>query len=352
MPCVRLSQLSFSYSGAIDVLTDVTLDLHDGWTGVVGENGGGKTTLLDLIAGRLAPAAGTVQVHPADAVVHLCPQRVGEATPEIAGFAGSWTRSAARLRARLGLDPDELGRWSSLSPGERKRWQVGAALTARPDVLLLDEPGNHLDADARAVLLGALARFRGVGLVVSHDRTLLAELTDHTLRVQRGRAALYRGAYREARAQWLDQERATARARERARRDEKALRRRLADERRRRADAEARISTRRRMKGRSDSDARSMAAKARARAAESRASRRVAILRDASERAAERAAGFDLRKQRGRSLFIDHEPAPKRLLMALDGRDLRAGDRLLVPALRAAVWRESRIHLAGRNGAG
>jgi hypothetical protein len=85
-------------------------------------------------------------------------------------FAVDDGRRAWRQRDQLELEAVTLGRWPTLSRGERKRWQVGAALHAEPDRLLLDEPTNHLDAAARRILVRALERFRGTGVVVSHDR--------------------------------------------------------------------------------------------------------------------------------------------------------------------------------------
>ena len=352
MPFVRLSRVSFSYSSSVDILVDVSMDLHAGWTGVVGANGSGKTTLLDLIVGRLQPAEGTIALDPMDATSHICPQRVDEITVSIAEFADSWTRKASRIKARLELEDDQLERWPTLSPGERKRWQIGAALAAGPDILLLDEPTNHLDSHARQLLMSALARFRGVGLVVSHDRVLLEGLTEHTVRVHRGRAAIHRGAYEQAKEQWQGRERELAQAHDKARKEQKALRRRLADERRKRASAESKISARSRIKGKKDSDARTMAAKNRVMNGEARLSRKVGLLRDAVERASSRAESFEIVKERGRSLFIDYQPAPRPFLMALEGQALRAGERELLPEVRVAVERQSRIHVAGKNGAG
>ncbi len=352
MSFIRLSRVSFSYSSSVDILVDVSMDLHAGWTGVVGENGSGKTTLLGLILGRLEPSSGTIALDPIDAVTHVCPQRVDAITGPIVEFAESWTRQASRIKARLELEEEPIERWPRLSPGERKRWQIGAALAAGPDILLLDEPTNHLDSHARHLLMAALARFRGIGLVVSHDRLLLEELTAHTVRVHRGRASIHRGAYEQAREQWQGHRRQMAQAHDKARKEQKALRRRLADERRKRSSAEAKISARSRIKGNKDSDARSMAAKNRVRAGEARLSRKVALLRDSVERADSRVESFEIVKERGRSLFIDYEPAPKRFLMALEGEALRVGERELLPEVRVAVERQSRIHVAGRNGAG
>ena len=64
-------------------------------------------------------------------------------------------------------------RWPTLSHGERKRAQIAVALWQQPDVLLLDEPTNHIDITAHELLIEALTSFRGIGLLVSHDRDLL-----------------------------------------------------------------------------------------------------------------------------------------------------------------------------------
>jgi ATPase subunit of ABC transporter with duplicated ATPase domains len=135
------------------------------------------------------------------------PQKVERLESPVKSFARSKTGSAHRLRGRLRLAPPQLVAWATLSPGERKRWQIGAALAAEPDLLLLDEPTNHLDVDARDGLLEGRASYRGIGVVVSHDRTLLARLTEPTLRIHRGRATLYRGSYAQARASWEAAER-------------------------------------------------------------------------------------------------------------------------------------------------
>ncbi len=195
MSAIHLSSVSFSYSSAIPVIEGASFDLGPGWTGLVGPNGAGKSTLLSLIAGRLSPTLGTVATEPAGLPPVLCPQRVDEATDDINAFAGAWDREAVRMRANLDLDPEEVERWDTLSPGERKRWQVGAALAGEPAVLLLDEPTNHLDADARSLLVVALAPYTGCGIVVSHDRGLLNDLTTRTLWIETGSVDLFTGPY-------------------------------------------------------------------------------------------------------------------------------------------------------------
>jgi ATPase subunit of ABC transporter with duplicated ATPase domains len=352
MSYIRLSGVSFSYRDTVTVLADVSLDLHPGWTGIVGENGSGKSTLLGLISGALAPTTGTVHVDPADALVASCPQHIDALAQPIHDLAGSWTRADTRLRARLQLEPAQLERWPTLSPGERRRWQIGAALSARPDVLLLDEPTNHLDGAARALLLDALARFHGIGLVVSHDRALLDALTEHTVRVHHGAVETYRGPYARARATWQAQQQALRQGHEQARQEQRALERRLATERRDRAAAEHQISTRRRMKDKNDSDARSILARNKVAWAEARLSRKVSILGRAVERASERTAALAVTRERGRSLFVDYQPAPRPYLASLERTEIRAGGAVILRDVRLALARDSRIHLAGPNGAG
>ena len=183
MPAVHFRDLSFSYSSAVPVLAGVSLSLGKGWTGVVGANGVGKSTLLRLIDGSLSPSQGAVVVDPNNGLVVHCPQTADTADPNIERLAAAWDGEAQTARGRLGLVQDDLNRWSTLSPGERKRWQIGGALYQHPDVLLLDEPTNHLDAPARDLLLDALDRYRGVGLIVSHDRTVLNRLCRRILRI-------------------------------------------------------------------------------------------------------------------------------------------------------------------------
>ena len=203
MPAVRSSHLSFSYTSAVPIITDATFDLGSGWTGLVGSNGAGKSTLLSLVEGRRVPDGGIVVIDPPGSSPVVCGQRVGTITDEIGAFALDWSGEAVRMRATLSLEPSDAQRWESLSPGQRKRWQVGTALVGNPDVLLLDEPTNHLDTGARDLLVAALKEFKGCGIIVSHDRALLNELTTRTLRIIGSSVTLWSGRYDDARDGWL-----------------------------------------------------------------------------------------------------------------------------------------------------
>jgi ATPase subunit of ABC transporter with duplicated ATPase domains len=171
---VRFHNITFAYPSAVDPLfCDLSLHLPSGWSGVVGANGTGKTTLLKLATGQLAPDTGTIEAPPRAV---YCPQRTDDVPDRFAEFTDDQTKSAWTLREMLGIEADWLDRWATLSHGERKRTQIAVALWLEPEVLAIDEPTNHLDAYARKILATALRSFRGVGLLISHDRELLDSL--------------------------------------------------------------------------------------------------------------------------------------------------------------------------------
>ncbi|WP_437812365.1 ATP-binding cassette domain-containing protein [Sorangium sp. So ce1078] len=354
MSSLRAHRLSFSYSDASPILGDVELCLTPGWYGIVGPNGAGKTTLLRLFAGDLEPDAGSLRLDPRGATVAVCPQAVEHADAAIHALAEAEDGLARRLRGELLLDPEELERWATLSPGERKRWQIGAALAAEPDLLLLDEPTNHIDADARALLAGALGGFQGIGACVSHDRELLDALTVGTIRVDQAAARLYPGGYSAAKALWEAEARGREEAHQRLRAEERQLRRRLGEERRAQASADAERSVGKRAKGPRDHDARGMLAGIRVAAAEARLSRSVGVTRSKLEKVSAEAGEFEFEKAVGRSVFVGYERSPAPWLFVLDAPEIRAGagGRTLLRDVRLSVGREDRIRIAGPNGSG
>ena len=257
MHSLIFDQVSFGYSD--EILSDVSFTCSPGWTALVGGNGAGKTTLLGLAAGTLAPVRGTIRRTHLVTVATIA-QRVDEPDPAIVELAYNYEHAALRWRARLGLGDDDLERWPTLSPGERKRWQLAAALATEPDLLLVDEPSNHLDADALALATDVLAGFRGVGLLVSHDRALLDRLATQTLQLEGGRVRAWPGNYAAARAAWEAEQASRRVLKEQLVGERRRAERYLAESRRREASAQRSTPTSGRRRKAHDSDARTITA--------------------------------------------------------------------------------------------
>ncbi len=165
---------------------DVDLTLSSGVrVALVGENGAGKTTLMRIALGELEPARGRVERRGAAAWL---PQELDRpASPEPGAPDGP----------RVG-PPDAAALPGS--GGERQRARLEALLAAAPDVLLLDEPTHHLDADAMLWLEAVLGSWPGAVMLVSHDRAFLDAVATHTAFLERGRLRLEAGTYSEASA--------------------------------------------------------------------------------------------------------------------------------------------------------
>jgi ATP-binding cassette subfamily F protein uup len=157
--------------------------------GIVGVNGSGKSSVLALLDGSLAPTAGRVKrgrtvvlQHLTQALDDLDPQaRVLDSVESIRRVAQTTTGevTASSLLERFGFTGDRLtSRLADLSGGERRRFQLLRLLLIEPNVLLLDEPTNDLDIETLNVLEDFLDDWPGTLVVVSHDRYFLERVTD------------------------------------------------------------------------------------------------------------------------------------------------------------------------------
>jgi len=179
---LKFQNVTFIYDSAAEPLfQNVSLHIASGWSGVVGPNGAGKTTLLKLATGLLEPDAGSVTVCRSSV---YCPQRTDDIPEKLNELISGDTKSAHIIKSGLGICDDWAERWSTLSHGERKRAQIAIALWLRPDVLAVDEPTNHIDSPASGVIARALRTFKGIGLIVSHNRELLDLLCRQCLFVE------------------------------------------------------------------------------------------------------------------------------------------------------------------------
>ncbi len=188
---LRFEHVSFTYPGMTRMLIeDVDAHFTQGWTGIVGPNGAGKTTFLQLATGGLEPSKGFVH-HLSTGLYAV--QRTDNRPEGWEDFVEATDGQSVDLKVRLGVRNDWFDRWDTLSHGERKRSQIAVVLWHDPEVLALDEPTNHIDANARLMLIDALKRYKGVGLLVSHDRELLDALCSQCLFINPPHAVLRPG---------------------------------------------------------------------------------------------------------------------------------------------------------------
>jgi len=200
---VNLERVSKAY-GVRPLLTDVSLGIGAGERiGVVGRNGDGKTTLLEVLTGQTAPDAGRVSrprgllvgfLHQRDALVdsHSVREAVlgGRADHEWA--ADPRTREVVEeLLGGVSLDRAVLG----LSGGERRRCSLAALLLGEHELIVLDEPTNHLDVEAVDWLARHLAGLSSALVVVTHDRWFLDAVCERTWEVHDGVVDVYDGGY-------------------------------------------------------------------------------------------------------------------------------------------------------------
>ncbi len=190
---LKLNKISYRYSESPNqILNDLTFQFSKGWTGIIGANGSGKTTLLKIASGMLQPVSGIVENSGA---VHYCEQRTDDLPKDYRPFIDSYDKRAFKIQNLLGVDINWFNRWDTLSHGERKRCQIAAALFHDPDILAIDEPTNHIDVEAKQILIDALKTFNGIGLIVSHDRQLLNELCSNIIFIGEKGYQFIRGNY-------------------------------------------------------------------------------------------------------------------------------------------------------------
>lgn len=348
MASLRLANVSFAYPHQTRLLDDLTLDFEPGWTGVVGPNGAGKTTLLRLLNGELEPSSGRVQV--GDLRVVTCTQRLAR-TEAVDAFANAWTRESLRWISLLELEPERYAA-GGLSPGLERRWQIAAALYDEPGLLILDEPTNHIDQEGRSVLVRALQTFRGVGVICSHDRGLLDELTVRTVRVHGGGATLYPAPYSRARELWLAEERGVLEALEAKQAVVRRMAASAAATASRHASATHGLSTRSRMTSVRDHDARSMGTKLKAEWAEARIARDRGVASRALERARSELAELARPAATPSQIRLDGGAARREWVTQFEFEELCGGPVRVLGRSRVAVRRDDRLWLRGPNGCG
>lgn len=176
----------------------------DRW-GVVGENGAGKSTLIKALLGKLPLQAGSVR-QGSNLEIGYFSQDAVELDPNqtpldyIVWEFDQTPESARNLLGQFLFSGDDVFRpIKTLSGGEKNKLVLAGLTTLMPNVLILDEPTNHLDMDSREVLAEVLRNYAGTLVLISHDRWLLGEVTNHTLDVRRDGVRQFPGSYADYR---------------------------------------------------------------------------------------------------------------------------------------------------------
>jgi len=192
---IQFQNVSFQYISQVQPLFEnFSAHFVNGWTGITGANGAGKTTLLKLAIGELEPMKGSI--HTKDRMIY-CPQRTDQIPNKFEDFLFPGDALSHQLMGNLKIEFDWYYRWDSLSHGERKRVQLAVALWQEPDLLAIDEPTNHIDYDAKKLVLTTLKNFKGTGLIISHDRLFLDSLCSKCVFIDPPEILIFNGGYSE-----------------------------------------------------------------------------------------------------------------------------------------------------------
>ncbi|MGN0054883.1 MAG: ATP-binding cassette domain-containing protein [Atopobiaceae bacterium] len=345
---LNISDITYTYPSALDpAVCQVTATFPQGWTGIVGDNGSGKTTLARLACGLLTPDEGAVSQQ---LVCAYCAQDATAEPQNLTDFAVAYDSAALRLRDALRLEDDWPWRYQTLSGGQQKRLQVACAVWAAPDVLVMDEPTNHVDAAARHAIAQALEQFRGIGLLISHDRELLDQLCVQCLCMLDGRATMRPGSYSQVHAQMQLERESAVRTQDSARKEQ----RRIAREAQRRREESSRSASRRSARNldRHDNDTREKIGRAIVSGKDARAGKAAARMERRLGDATARLESAHVLKRYDADVWIDASPSRRKTLLRMESTRLPLGAEGQLEAPALAIGNTDHIGLVGPNGTG
>lgn len=186
-PIIAVDNASVGYDPMAPVLGRVTLRIdNDDRIALLGANGNGKSTLVKLLAGRLAPYSGKVTRADKLSIAYFAQHQLDELNEDASAYdhvrklMGDAPEAKVRARAgAIGFSGKAADtKVAKLSGGEKARLLLGLATFFGPNMIILDEPTNHLDIDSRAALAEAINEFPGAVIMVSHDRYLIEACAD------------------------------------------------------------------------------------------------------------------------------------------------------------------------------
>ncbi|KIM06891.1 MAG: ABC transporter ATP-binding protein [Sulfurovum sp. FS08-3] len=203
---LRVRDVAFGYDAAPNLFENISFDMIHGKTiAIIGKNGKGKSTLLNLIAGEFEPRAGSLEFHPSTTFAHFGQTNIErlDTSMTILDEIANARRDigAAEVRAiagRMMFGGDSAKkRISVLSGGERSRVMLGKIIATPANLLFLDEPTNHLDMQSIDALCDAIENFKGSTVIVTHSQMLLHRLANALIIFHKGKAEYFDGTYSE-----------------------------------------------------------------------------------------------------------------------------------------------------------
>lgn len=345
---LHLNSIIYEYPSATEpILNGVSVTFKSGWTGIIGDNGCGKTTLARIATGQLQPESG--QVTPS-VVTAYCEQDSSLQPPALDDFGSAYDRHAIMLRTRLGIGDDWPYRFDTLSSGQKKRLQVAVSLWQEADLLVMDEPTNHVDATTRQAIAHALGSYRGIGLLISHDRDLLDHLCKQCLFFAAGDVVMRPGGYEQGTAQASLERKTAVHDLTQARRE---LQRIGAEAQKRRQLAE-RTAARRsgRNLDRHDSSGREKLRLAVISGQDGKAGRLSARMDARLETAATKLGDMHVDRRYDGDVWMDAHPSRRKILLHLDSCSLPLGEEKTLSVPELFIGNDDHVGLVGDNGSG
>lgn len=201
---MEIQNLSFHFDRQKPLIRDFNLTIHAGdRIAVIGKNGYGKSTLLNLMAGELKPRTGMLKTHPELQIGYFGQTNINRlhknrtVENEVASSNGALNRTAVRTLCGVMMfsGDDAEKRIGVLSGGERSRVLLGKILAQPANLLFLDEPTNHLDMQSIEALTDAIEDFEGAVVIVTHSEMILRAMATRLVLFQHGNAEVFNGTY-------------------------------------------------------------------------------------------------------------------------------------------------------------
>jgi len=201
---LHVEDLSFGFEDRKSLFEDLSFVLKKGeCLGIIGKNGKGKSTLLNVLAGQLKPKSGEIKMHPTTSFAHFGQTNINHlnldstvfeeiyssntklSTPMAKGICGAMMFGGESSEKKISL----------LSGGEKSRVMLGKILASEVNLLFLDEPTNHLDMESIESLTKAIKNFEGSVVIVTHSEELLRSVADRLVIFAKEGAEFFDGGY-------------------------------------------------------------------------------------------------------------------------------------------------------------